>query len=312
MEGFFTSEGLSSLKNLESLDVSFNRFNSTIPIQDSKNFSKFSKLKYLDLSWNKFNTDILSFSSIFSSVETLNLYSNELRGPLLFRDIVKLQNLTTFNIGGNNLNGTQPIQSLCQLTRLQELNLGDNNFGGNLPPCLKNLTSLRFLDMSGNQFTGHIPSWKGLKDQFNRHYIGRSGYYRVEIDENEEVDFVIKHIDYTYKSHILDNLFGLDLSDNNLEGKIPDTLQFGTFDSSSYEGNRFLCGPLLEKNCDSDNESPQSPTRMEHEANVKWYEIDEVLLILSLVGCFRLWERSKGRRLKDLDWHFKGVVGSYG
>ncbi|OAY52773.1 hypothetical protein MANES_04G110000v8 [Manihot esculenta] len=157
-ESPFPIQELSKLKNLEYLDVSENYIKSPLPIQDFKNISKLSKLKYMDLSWNAFNTDLFSFSNIFSSVEILDLYGNSLRGPLLYRDIVRLKNLTMLNLGRSGLNGTQPIQSLCSLTRLQELDLSYNFFGDNLLPCFQNLTSLRFLDLSYNQFTGQIPS----------------------------------------------------------------------------------------------------------------------------------------------------------
>ncbi|XP_021609557.2 receptor-like protein 13 isoform X1 [Manihot esculenta] len=190
MEGSFPIQEFSKLKNLEVLDVSWNSFNNTIPIQgklhitfllqcwngiiayiymyihsakiqsstDSIKFFKFSKLKYLDMSQNNFNADILSFSSKFSSVEILDLSSNNLEGPLPDQDLFQLKNLTVLSFNGNRLNGSLPIRGLCSLTKLQELDLSHNDFGGSLLPCLQNFTSLRFLDLSGNQFTGHIPS----------------------------------------------------------------------------------------------------------------------------------------------------------
>ncbi|KDP35095.1 hypothetical protein JCGZ_11131 [Jatropha curcas] len=47
---------------------------------------------------------------------------------------------------------------LCGLKRLEELDLSYNMFGGNLPRCLDNLTSVRYLVLSNNNFTGHVPS----------------------------------------------------------------------------------------------------------------------------------------------------------
>ncbi|XP_012073902.2 receptor-like protein 13 [Jatropha curcas] len=46
----------------------------------------------------------------------------------------------------------------CGLNPLEELDLSSNMFGGNLPRCLHNLTSVRYLDLSLNNFTGHVPS----------------------------------------------------------------------------------------------------------------------------------------------------------
>ncbi|KAK7826597.1 receptor-like protein 15 [Quercus suber] len=48
---------------------------------------------------------------------------------------------------------------------------------------------------------------------------------------------------------------------NNLSGRTPCMKQFGTFDASSYEGNLFLCGLPLEKNCTRRDDL--SPTPMQ-------------------------------------------------
>ncbi|OEL20740.1 hypothetical protein BAE44_0018244, partial [Dichanthelium oligosanthes] len=41
----------------------------------------------------------------------------------------------------------------------------------------------------------------------------------------------------------------LNLSNNQLEGRIPQPRQFGTFQNSSFDGNAGLCGPPLSKQC---------------------------------------------------------------
>ncbi|XP_052198377.1 receptor-like protein 15 [Diospyros lotus] len=45
---------------------------------------------------------------------------------------------------------------LSELKTLQEIDLSYNELGGQLPWCLGNLTSLRFLDITSNQFSGNI------------------------------------------------------------------------------------------------------------------------------------------------------------
>nr|AFK41089.1 unknown [Lotus japonicus] len=51
----------------------------------------------------------------------------------------------------------------------------------------------------------------------------------------------------------------LDLSYNNLCGRIPLGTQLRSFDASSYEGNADLCGKPLDKKCPGDEEAPQEP-----------------------------------------------------
>ena len=62
----------------------------------------------------------------------------------------------------------------------------------------------------------------------------------------------------------------LNLSNNNLSGKIPTGTQLQTFDSSSYEGNPFLYGRPLDKLCASED----SPSGNGTEANQTNDEID--------------------------------------
>ncbi|GAB4857264.1 hypothetical protein Ancab_015171, partial [Ancistrocladus abbreviatus] len=45
---------------------------------------------------------------------------------------------------------------LCELKSLQVLDLSANSFSGILPPCFRNMTSLRILDVWRNQLTGNI------------------------------------------------------------------------------------------------------------------------------------------------------------
>jgi EIX receptor 1/2 len=48
----------------------------------------------------------------------------------------------------------------------------------------------------------------------------------------------------------------MNLSSNNLEGKIPLSTQLQSFDPSTYAGNKRLCGPPLINHCPGDVISP--------------------------------------------------------
>ncbi|XP_058000700.1 receptor like protein 21-like isoform X1 [Hevea brasiliensis] len=252
MEGSFPiQELISDLKNLESLDVSWNRFNITLPFQAFKsNFSKVSKLKYLDMSWNNFNNGILSFSSIFPSVETLDLSSNNLEGPLSYKDLVKLKNLTVLNFRGNNLNGTLPLQKLSKLKNLKSLDVSGNRLNSTLPfQELSTFKSLEILNLMGNEFTGSIPEYMWTPTSLkvlslyhnklngtlpNQSLCGLKGLQELDLGYNEFGGSLPQCLDN------LTSLTFLDLSGNQLTGHIPSSwpanLKFIDLSYNRFEG----------------------------------------------------------------------------
>ncbi|KAK7851230.1 receptor-like protein 13 [Quercus suber] len=177
---------LSALENLEKLDLSSNLLNGSITTQEWNYMSKLSKLMHIDLSWNVFEKDILRFlGGALPDLKSVDLSHNEMQGPLSSKDMTNFSSLEILDISGNGftgilssyigalpslkaislsqnkLNGTLQLHTkdLGMLKKLEELDLSDNNFEGILPPCLRRLTSLRFLDISKNQFSGNVPSF---------------------------------------------------------------------------------------------------------------------------------------------------------
>ncbi|KAM4113349.1 hypothetical protein ACJW30_05G214000 [Castanea mollissima] len=137
----------------------------------------------------------------------------------------------------NNLTGGIPIE-LGQLSRILSLNLSHNQLTGPIPETLSNMTELESLDLSHNNLSGGIP-----------HQLVALHFLEV---------FSVAH--------------------NNLSGRTPDMkAQFGTFDASSYEGNQFLCGLPLEKNCTIKDDSPPTPTKSLDLNDGKWYKVDQTV-----------------------------------
>ena len=69
-----------------------------------------------------------------------------------------------------------------------------------------------------------------------------------------------------------------DLSNNMLEGRIPESPHFSTFDNSSFMGNAGLCGPPLSKQCS--NETP--PNSALHNSEEK--SVDVMLFLFVGLG----------------------------
>ncbi|KAK1263719.1 hypothetical protein QJS04_geneDACA009442 [Acorus gramineus] len=95
------------------------------------------------------------------------------------------------------------------LTMLHSLNLSHNHLTGSIPESFQNLMSLESLDLSFNHLSGVIPS------------------QLVQ----------------------LNMLSTFQVAYNNLSGIIPSNRQFSTFNESNFEGNPYLCGPVVGRSC---------------------------------------------------------------
>jgi hypothetical protein len=124
---------------------------------------------------------------------------------------------TSIDLSCNNLDGPIP-EDIGVLKLLYILNLSHNAFTDRIPPSLGKLSQLESLDLSSNKLTGEIP---------------------IQLADG------------------LIFLSVLNLSFNQLVGRIPFIKQFATFSEASYEGNRGLYGCPLKKECTS--AEPRSP-----------------------------------------------------
>ncbi|XP_059652362.1 receptor-like protein 14 isoform X2 [Cornus florida] len=145
-----------------------------------------------------------------------------------------LNYMSGLDLSCNNLTGEIPHE-LGELVEIRALNLSHNQLKGSIPRTFSSLTQIESLDLSYNKLSGVIPT----------------------------------------ELIVLNFLEVFSVAHNNLSGRTPDMkFQFSTFDGSSYEGNPYLCGPQLKKNCTTIVQSPNTPTTISEESEAKWYEID--------------------------------------
>ncbi|KAF3581125.1 hypothetical protein DY000_02034377, partial [Brassica cretica] len=251
--------GLLSSTDLSMLDMSHNCFTGAIPSW----ISKFSYLEFLLLSNNFLEGSIppsllliefldLSgnlFSGALPSSQILDLPNNKLSGSI--PEFVNSE-INFLLLRGNNLTGSIPRQ-LCELSNIRLLDLSDNKLSGSIPSCLYN-TSVVLRGGKEDMIT-YGPSSQTLS--FNSEYY-RSTFLVEEFQvyfaafQEFEIKFATKQRYDSYspgeswysdsyspdepwlidsgtntsqfRRGVLDYMYGMDLSNNELSGFIPTEL----------------------------------------------------------------------------------------
>ncbi|GLT52061.1 hypothetical protein SLA2020_254230 [Shorea laevis] len=222
--------------NLQSLDLSENQLNGSIP----SSISKLESLGVLSLEKNRLSGKIPSWKRL--NLVALDLSNNNLSGHIP-SSLCLQSELSYLKLNGNNLHGK--LSSLQNCTSLLELSLAFNQLSGNIPRWIgETLTGLKILNLRGNMLRGKIPenlcflsnlhaldlgqnilsrlipsclgNLSSLHQMKNNSFTGYGyGEYRDDMGFNvkgQTLEFI----------QILDLVNLIDLSSNNLEGVIPE------------------------------------------------------------------------------------------
>ncbi|KZV32554.1 leucine-rich repeat receptor protein kinase EXS-like [Dorcoceras hygrometricum] len=173
------------------LELTKNKLHGRIPdeLWESKTLMEIS------LSNNLLKGTISSAVSNVLTLERLQLDNNLFEGSIP-SSIGKLKNLTNLSLHGNKLTGSVPSE-VFECSKLVSLDLGANELTGEIPKSISELKLLDNLVLSDNQFSGFIPEEIC------------SGFQRVPLPDSE----FVQHYGM------------LDLSYNDLEGPIPESIR---------------------------------------------------------------------------------------
>ncbi|GJU01082.1 leucine-rich repeat-containing protein [Tanacetum coccineum] len=192
---------LSSLTNLEYLDLSYSGFSVT-----TKNTNHYVNpgFWHLRLASCKLKVFPESFRAM-KQLQFLDLSGNQIHGQIPHSAGEIGRNGYIFNLSHNFITGLPPFQWYG----LGELYMQSNLIEGPFPPSICNMSRLEFLDMSHNSFDGVIPQCVGnLSNSLTMMDLGNNSFQGT--------------IPNVFEGFI--QLEGLILNGNRLEGGVPSSL----------------------------------------------------------------------------------------
>ncbi|CAL4899322.1 unnamed protein product [Urochloa decumbens] len=212
-----------------------------------------SNLEVLDLANNNFS-GLAPFCLIEDShLSILNLRGNHFEGELPY-NINSQCNLQTIDLNGNNIQGQLP-RALSKCTYLEVLDIGNNRIVDIFPSWLGNLSNLRVLVLRSNQFYGALDdpirlaksqghfSMLQIIDMASNNFSGNLkpewlNMFKCMMQKTNETGQIIDHSAFSYYyqdtvalidkgqyitfERILTALTAIDLSNNKLDGTIPE------------------------------------------------------------------------------------------
>ncbi|XP_059637849.1 receptor-like protein 13 [Cornus florida] len=197
-------------ESLISLNLNWNYLEGCIENEGFEKLSSLSNLQILDLSYNSFNnSNILSSLNGLSSLKTLKLQQNKLTGVVYIQDFDSLNSLKELDISGNKLDGIatrEGLETAPSLSNIEILDLSYNPFNNGNWSFLQRLPSLKTLRMEDMRSIVTMSS-KDLQNLTNM--------------ENLFLDFTILNNGFLSSIQVMTSLKVLTLSNCGLTGTIP-------------------------------------------------------------------------------------------
>ncbi|KAK2351541.1 receptor protein EIX2 [Trifolium repens] len=203
------------------IDLSGNNLTGKIP----PNVANCSFLNVVDLGNNNLSGKIPGSLGQLNRLKSLHLNDNHFSGdlPLSLRNLSLLE---TMDLGYNILSGVIPTWFGQDFPSLRILILRSNAFFGELSLDFSKLGSLQVLDLARNDFSGNIPASLGdlkavTQVQKKNRYLLYGNYEGHYYEEGLNVYTKGQILRYT---KTLSLVTGIDLSDNNFSGIIPNEI----------------------------------------------------------------------------------------
>ncbi|KAM7491919.1 hypothetical protein LguiA_034840 [Lonicera macranthoides] len=273
-------ESIGNLTQISVLDLSYSNFSGEFP----STISKLELLSHLDISNNKLQGHIPNVFAKLRNMSYLSLQGNNFNGPLP-SSIANLTQLVHLDLSSNSITGSIPswlfaLPSLVHLNAqsnrltgqleefqyqsLEDIFLNNNELNGPIPRSIAKLVNLTSLYLAGNQLTGivELEMFSKLTRLQALHLSNNSlsvSATNTNINTTMPNLFVLSLSSCNLKEFpdlLRDSvdLRVLDLSYNQIRGKIPNWVRVKWRDSWSYIGildlrSNFLQGSLPSSIC---------------------------------------------------------------
>jgi Leucine-rich repeat (LRR) protein len=154
------------------------------------------------------------------TLRLLDLSENQMTGTLDVANVSVCTELVSLDLSGNSLQGNLPLMTsynieVCTFyvirvfyekpTKFQFVDLSSNQFSGQIPPSYRNFVNFNTLNLSTNSLTGVIPEFQS----WNLRTLDLSGNF---LAGNMIMLSYVQNLDY------------LDVSNNNLNGSLPNAI----------------------------------------------------------------------------------------
>uniref|UniRef100_A0ACD6ADG6 Uncharacterized protein n=1 Tax=Avena sativa TaxID=4498 RepID=A0ACD6ADG6_AVESA len=217
-------EWIGTLKTLQLIALHTNFFTGAIP----SSLSNLSQLGDLYLPFNQFIGHIPPSFGNFPMLQHLDISNNNLRGRIPM-EIFRIPTIFLIDLSFNKLDGQLPT-AIGSAKQLVGLGLSSNKLSGDIPNTLAECESLEDIELDSNIFSGSIPTLLG------------------NISSLKFLNFSTNNLTGPIPASLanLQLLEKLDLSFNHLNGEIPTKGIFKNATAVRIDGNKGLCGGVLE------------------------------------------------------------------